>query len=145
MNKSEDKLAQKKIDFAIFLNPDSKETKTLYEALKQRVPKGSQGLWTHESTADLIPLFIFEIEIADREEGKFQLMTAARAFLKYLQCLLECSASESNMKPEKKASLLERLPPVFGWVVHQHEWKAYVSYSIGGDDWVSISTQVTLQ
>ena len=61
-------------------------------------------------------------------------MMAARAFLKYLRSLLDCSA------PDQKASLLERLPPVIGWVVHQHEWKAYVSYSTGDDEWVSFST-----
>ncbi len=130
-------LAQKKIDYVIFLDDDSKETHALYKALKQRVPKGSQGLWTHESTANLIPLFIFEVK-ADKKgekEGEFQLMTAAQAFLKYLQSLLDFSASES-----KKNSLVDRLPPVIGWVVVQHEWKAYVSYSIGGGRWVSFAT-----
>lgn len=136
-SESEDDLAEKKIDYVIFLDPDSKETKELYEAYKalnQRGWKGSQGLWKHLSTADLIPLFIFEVKVAHLEEGEFQLMTAARAFLKYLQSLIDCSASD------QKASLLKRLPPVIGWVVHKHEWKAYMSHSTDDDGWVSFST-----
>lgn len=143
-NDSADSLAQKKIDYAIFIDSDSDEAHALYEALKERVPKESQGLWTHISTANLIPLFIFEVKLDGQDEAQFQLMTAARAFLKYLQSLLGSSASKSKMESGRKTSLLKRLPPVIGWVVHRHEWKAYVSYSIGGSEWVSFSTEITM-
>ena len=141
---SADDLAQKKIDYAIFIDSDSDEAHALYGALKERVPKESQGLWTHISTANLIPLFIFEVKLDGQDEAQFQLMTAARAFLKYLQSLLGSSASKSKMEFGRKTSLLKRLPPVIGWVVHRHEWKAYVSYSIGGSEWVSFSTEITM-
>ncbi|CAF9926256.1 hypothetical protein IMSHALPRED_006921 [Imshaugia aleurites] len=133
---SADSLAQKKIDYAIFIDDDSDEAHALYEALKKRVPKESQGLWTHISTANLIPLFIFEVKPDGQDKAQFQLMTGARAFLKYLQSLLNSSASKSKMKSGRKTSFLKRLPPVIGWIVHRHEWKAYVSYSIGDSEWV---------
>lgn len=139
-----DNLAQMKIDYAIFIDSDSDKAHALYEALKERVPKESQGLWTHISTANLIPLFIFEVKLDAQDEAQFQLMTAARAFLKYLQSLLDSSASKSRMESDRKTSLLKRLPPVIGWVVLRHEWKAYMSYSIGGSKWVSFSTEITM-
>ena len=141
---SADSLAQKKIDYAIFIDDDSDEAHALYEALKKRVPKESQGLWTHISTANLIPLFIFEVKPDGQDKAQFQLMTGARAFLKYLQSLLNSSASKSKMKSGRKTSFLKRLPPVIGWIVHRHEWKAYVSYSIGDSEWVSFSIEITM-
>lgn len=132
---SADDFQKKKIDFAIFLNPTSKNSDVealyaLYNALQQDIGEAFRGLWTDTFTSTLIPFLLIEVEPDDQKEAEVKLMTAASAFLNYLLHLLEEKASRSAMDPKFKTSLQQRLPPAFSWLVQGHKWKFYICYRI---------------
>lgn len=131
------------IDFAIFLDLESEtpDVAALYKALRQYINEN----WMNDAfTGGMIPFSIVKFTLNWIEWAEVPMMTAASSILSYLRYLLDERASQSKMKPDVQASLLQRLPPVVGWIVNGHQWKFYVCYRTEKDRLVSLSASTTV-
>lgn len=136
-------MQKKKVDIAIFLDIESEasDVVALYKALRQYI---EESLMNDPWTGSMIPFSIIDVQLDRVEESKVRMMTAAGSILKYLRYLLDERTSLSDMKPDVHASLLQRLPPVLGWMVRGHEWKFHVCYRSDKDRLVSLSASIAV-